>query len=94
MSTVQLDMFGGTTPSTSPLGVLIVEPDACRCGSNVAVVGSSGGPHFARRTCASCGAFRGWLSAGALAFVNDQIDHIGGRPAAPIVIRNQSEQGF
>jgi hypothetical protein len=88
MSAVQLDMFaGGTTPSTSPLGILVVEPDTCRCGSNVAVIGSSSGPHSARRVCAICGPFRGWLPATSLAFVNKQID-IGGRPRQPIVLRH------
>jgi hypothetical protein len=87
----QLDLFATVKPSTSALGVLIVEPSACGCcGANVAVLGSSCGPHFARRTCANCGAFRGWLPADALAFVNKQID-TAGRPRQPIVLRHSHE---
>jgi hypothetical protein len=84
----QLDLFsGGTTPSTSPHGLLVALPSACVCGAHEAVIGSSAGPHHARLVCAQCGKFLRWLPADALAGINEQIDHIGGRPSQPILVR-------
>jgi hypothetical protein len=40
--------------------------------------------------CGSCGKFVAWLPADALAGINEQIDHIGGRPAAPIILRRST----
>jgi hypothetical protein len=89
----QLNLFESTTtPSTSWLGVLTVLPRACACGSITGVVGSSRACHHARLTCARCGTHAAWLSASALAGINEQIDHIGGRPAAPIILRNSNTE--
>jgi hypothetical protein len=87
----QPDLFGGTTPSTSPLGLLVVLPLACECGAHEAVIGSSRACHHAKLTCARCGRFATWLSPSALAGINEQIDYIGGRPAAPIILRKNGK---
>jgi hypothetical protein len=87
---LQPDLFGTTvTPSTSALGLLVVLPHACPCGSTTGAIGSSCGPHAAKAVCAQCGKFLRWLPATALAGINEQIDHIGGRPAAPIVLHRR-----
>jgi hypothetical protein len=84
----QPDLFGTVTPSTSALGLLVVLPQACGgCGSAVGVVGSSAGPHFARRTCANCGRFHSWMPATDFKFVAEVIDVTGGRPHEAIVVR-------
>jgi hypothetical protein len=84
----QLDLFPTTTPSTSALGLLVALPRACACGSGTGVVGSSCGPHAAKLVCAQCGRFSLWLSAERVSFVNSAIDTVGGRPAAPIILRD------
>jgi hypothetical protein len=55
------------------------------CSIN-ATIGSSGGPHFARYTCANCGGFAGWVRGESYSFVCDVIDHFG-RPTDPVIIR-------
>ncbi len=91
----QLTLFAEiTTPSTSALGLLVMLPRACPCGAIAGVVGSSCGPHVAKLVCAQCGRFGMWLSAEHVSFINSTIDVVGGRPAAPIVLRNiNSENG-
>jgi hypothetical protein len=87
----QLTLFPETaTPSTSALGLLVALPRACQCGSTVAAVGSSCGPHAAKLVCAQCGRFNIWLSAERAGFLNSVIDTVGGRPVAPIILRNSS----
>lgn len=52
------------TPAADPLiGATVRLPnDLCKCGSDIAVVGTGTGTHRARLQCRSCGRFRGWLS--------------------------------
>jgi hypothetical protein len=85
------DLFGATTPSTSALGLLVALPRACQCGSGTGVVGSSAGPHAAKVVCAQCGRFNMWLSTERTSFINSVIDTVGGRPAAPIILRHSRE---
>jgi hypothetical protein len=84
-------MFAATTPSSSPLGLIVIPPRLCRnCGADTAIIGSSAGPHHAGLSCCGCGRHRGWLSGEAFRFLSDAIDSFG-RPSEPIVIRhNQS----
>jgi hypothetical protein len=83
----QLDLFGTVTPSTSALGLLVTLPGACACGSTIGVVGSSAGPHIARRVCARCGKFHSWMPAADFNFIAEVIDVTGGRPHEAIVVR-------
>jgi hypothetical protein len=88
----QLNLFETTTPSTSALGLLVTLPRACQCGSTTGAVGSSAGPHHARVVCGQCGRFHSWLPATAIAGINEQIDHIGGRPSQPIILRDSNSE--
>ena len=89
MLTGQLNLFPTTTPSTSALGLLVVLTQACGCGSTTGVVGSSAGPHIARRGCAQCGKFHSWMPAADFNFVAAVID-VSGRPSEPIVVRGST----
>jgi hypothetical protein len=89
----QLNLFEpATAPSTSALGLLLVLPHACQCGSTTGAIGSSAGPHIAKRICANCGRFHSWMSVADFNFIAEIID-LSGRPASPIVVRN-SHEGF
>jgi hypothetical protein len=96
---MQLDLFPSPSPPsssalTAPSSALspIIEfwvqmPRGCRaCGSNVAIVGSSCGPHAARLTCTECGIHAGWMGAREVAFIT-KIATTFGRPTTPIVAR-------
>jgi len=73
--------------STSPIiGLRVRLPQACRCGSSIAVIGSSSGPHEHRLECAQCGTWCRWLSTRQTAFIT-KIATTFGRPTTPIVIR-------
>jgi hypothetical protein len=87
---VQLCMFDVTTPSSSPIGLEVITPKPCRgCGSAIAIVGSSKGPHRASVACRCCGSHRGWLSGETFQFLSDAISIF----REPVVIRhNQSAQ--
>jgi hypothetical protein len=95
----QLDLFGSsvaTVPSTSILGLSVILPKerACAaCGSINATVGSSGGPHYARYLCASCGGFVGWMRGETYAFVCEVVDQFG-RPTESISIRMTGRSSY
>lgn len=91
----ELDLFGGATiPSTSLIGLEAILPKPCAsCGSNVVVMGSSAGPHWARLNCATCNAYRGWASAEACRFINEIINSFG-RPAEAIIVRDKFITGI
>ncbi len=93
MNVHQLEMFGSTiaTPSSSPVGLAVILSKLCgNCGSDIATIGSSTGPHYARLNCECCGGHRGWLSGATYRFLSDVIENFG-RPNEPIEIRhNQS----
>jgi hypothetical protein len=89
----QLDFFGSSSPpssapsSSSPIiGLRVTLPRACRCGSHVATIGSSSGPHAHRLDCTQCGTWCRWLSAHEAAFLT-KIASTFGCPTTPIVIR-------
>jgi hypothetical protein len=89
---IQLSMFGTvTTPSSSPIGLDVILPRQCDCGSDAAIVGSSAGPHHARLECRGCGRHRGWLSAGTFRFLSDVIDNFG-RPTEAITVTTNSRK--
>ncbi len=83
----QLEMFA-TTPSTSIRGLMIEIPRVCQCGSRESIIGSSGGPHLARLTCAACGRHAGWLPNRASKFLERILDKFG-RPDRAIVWRDE-----
>jgi hypothetical protein len=89
----QIDMFSSTiaTPLSSPVGLAVILPKLCgSCGSDIATIGSSAGPHYARLKCECCGGHRGWLSGTTFKFLSDVIENFG-RPNKAIEIRrNQS----
>jgi hypothetical protein len=87
----QLTMLDITTPSSSPIGLIVILPKPCsNCGSDSAVVGSSRGPHHASLLCECCDRHRGWLSGTTYRFLSDVITNFG-RPTEPILVRqNQS----
>jgi hypothetical protein len=83
----QLDLFVVTPESRGPLAGLAVRlPDVCRCGSDVAKIGSPVGPHLAELYCAHCERHRGWLPRVAHEFLAEVVNKFG-RPTAPITIR-------
>jgi hypothetical protein len=82
---VQLSMFASTSPSTSPVGLLVVLPQRCQCGESIAITGSSRGPHYASIICSGCGTHRAWMSGATYNFITSIIDRFG-RPVEPIEI--------
>jgi hypothetical protein len=82
----QLTLFGSTVSSTSVLELAVRLPRPCWCGSAVATIGSSAGPHHGRLRCAGCETHRGWLSRESYEFIAAVIDEFG-RPDQPITIR-------
>jgi hypothetical protein len=99
---LQLDFFRSSSPPSSAppssalstpssalspiIGLKVQMPRACRCGSYVAIIGSSNGPHEHRLDCAWCGTWCRWLGARDAAFIA-KIASTFGCPTAPIVIR-------
>jgi hypothetical protein len=84
--TAQLAMFPSTVSSASVIGLAVKLPRPCWCGSMVATIGSSAGPHHARLQCAGCETHRGWLSRDSYEFIVAVVDEFG-RPEQPITIR-------
>jgi hypothetical protein len=85
----QFDLFEVESQSSSAgplIGLRVkIQGGHCNCGEELAVLGSSSGPHAAAILCA-CGAHRGWLGheiANAIARVIKEF----GRPDEPIVLR-------
>ena len=68
------------------LGMKVRLPRACTCGSFIGVIGSSGGPHANRITCASCNTFRAWLGHREADFLT-AISEKFGCPSSPIILR-------
>jgi hypothetical protein len=86
------DFFGATAPSTSIIGLNVISPRPCgSCGSQLASIGSSRGPHAASLTCLECSRHVGWLSGETHRFITEIIDHVG-RPTEPITVRSASTQ--
>jgi hypothetical protein len=77
----------GVTPSTSPIINLRVRlPQACGCGSHIATIGSSSGPHEHRLDCTHCGTWRQWLGRAEAHFIS-VVSKKFGAPTEPIVLR-------
>jgi hypothetical protein len=92
---LQLDFFESSSPlSSTPsstsliIGLRVRLPQACRCGSYIATIGSSSGPHEHRLDCVQCGTWCRWLGARDAAFIT-KIATTFGCPATPIVIRER-----
>src|SRR5262245_57506003 len=65
-------------------------PKPCpHCSSNIAVIGSSAGPHLHRLTCAACGRFCQWLGRREAEFIA-AVSARFGCPSA-IVLRTREE---
>jgi hypothetical protein len=98
----QPDLFPDTVPAEPPpssplvgLKVRIVIRDehgdcdvVCRCGSRIATLGSSAGPHEARIKCDGCGTHRGWVGKETAHSILELIEHFG-IPDNPIVFRRR-----
>jgi hypothetical protein len=86
--TQQSDLFGPITPpSSNPLiGLAVVLPTPCRCGSVTATIGSSKNQHAAACRCTNCGSFTRWLSAEVVSFISETIQQFG-PPSEPIILR-------
>ena len=86
------DLFPETMPAADPLcGLLVILPDACRCGHDVAQIGEPRGPHLAELRCAHCEQHRGWLPREAHTFLTEVVQKFG-RPTEPIAIRRRGRQ--
>jgi hypothetical protein len=87
---MQLSLFE-TLPSSLPpaspiIGLKVRLPQACRCGSTFAVIGSSCGPHEHRLGCEQCGRWRRWLGRSEADFVTTVCAKFGA-PTTPIFLR-------
>jgi hypothetical protein len=90
----QTDMFGATSPSSSPVGLIVKIPfRPCRaCGSARATVESSRAMHPAELRC-ECGTHNGWLSKSTYAYLTSVIVNFG-RPTEPVVINHIGQFKF
>jgi hypothetical protein len=95
----EYDLFLGpssTTASTGIVGLAVkMAHRPCRaCGSVNFIIGSSKSMHHAALRCMDCNQHSGWLSKGALTFIEMTVEKFG-RPVEPVIVRhsNQSE-GF
>jgi hypothetical protein len=93
----QLDFFVSSRSSPPPtssapssnwpiIGLKVRMPRSCRCGSCVATIGSSSGPHEHRLDCAQCGTWCRWLGTRETVFIT-KIATTFGCPTTPIVLR-------
>jgi hypothetical protein len=72
------------------IGLRVQTSQGCRtCGSNLAIIGSSAGPHAARLTCAECSMHAGWLGRRKVDFIA-RIAATFGCPLTPIILRQRS----
>jgi len=91
----QLDFFESSPPSSAPppstssiIGLRVKLPRVCRCGSYIATIGSSSGPHEHRLDCAQCGTWCQWLGRNEAVFIAG-ISEKFGAPSTPIVLRTR-----
>jgi hypothetical protein len=90
----QLDFFdfsmqpkSSAPSSNSPIiGLKVRMPRSCRCGSHIALIGSSSGPHEHSLGCAQCGTWCRWLGHAEAHFICS-ISEKFGAPTTPIVLR-------
>jgi hypothetical protein len=85
----QLTFFESSPPlsSSSPIiGLQVRLQRACRCGSLIATIGSSSGPHEHRVDCQRCGTWCRWLGRAEAAFITE-VSAKFGAPTTPIVLR-------
>ena len=72
------------------IGLRVQTSQGCRaCGSNLAIIGSSAGPHAARLNCAECSMHAGWLGRREVGFIT-RIVATFGCPLTPIILRQRS----
>ena len=100
---MQLDLFerrlviSSSSVLTAPplahspiVGLRVQTSQGCRaCGNNLAIIGSSAGPHAARLNCAECSMHAGWLGRREVAFIT-RIATTFGCPLTPIIFRQGS----
>jgi hypothetical protein len=92
----QTDLFcgpAGTPTSTGTivgLAVVMLHRPCRDCGSVSFVIGSSAGPHHAALRCVDCGHHGGWLSRGAIAFINMTVEKFG-MPTEPVAVRENKK---
>jgi hypothetical protein len=98
---VERDLFGSSAEEPSPpplepaspiIGLRVRLPRVCQCGDNLAVIGSSCGPHAASRRCGVCNGHRGWL-AHRQADWPITITRKFGSPTTPLVLRGFESGG-
>jgi hypothetical protein len=86
----QHGLSGANRSSTSIIGVPVVLPRECRCGSSKARIGSSAGFfQDAVLFCTNCNRHTGWLPGGSIEFIANVID-LFGHPSEPIIIRSSN----
>jgi hypothetical protein len=72
------------------IGLRVQTPQGCRaCGGNLAIIGSSAGPHAARLNCAECSMHAGWLGRREVDFIT-RIVATFGCPLTPIILQQRS----
>ncbi len=84
------DSAAGVAPApTDPLhGLSVRLPTACRCYSELAVIGPGKSPHAASLHCCECETHRGWIGHQTHKFLTETINQFG-RPTEPIILRRQ-----
>jgi hypothetical protein len=83
----QHGLFGAAGWGTSIIGLSVVLPCECRCGSVQATIGSTAGFDGAALICTKCNCHAGRLPSRSLAFIT-KVSDLFGRPSEPIVIRS------
>jgi hypothetical protein len=73
-------------PASPIVGLTVRIPVRCRCGSVLATIGSSHGPHAHRCDCTHCGRWCMWLSHAESKLIAAIVSKFGA-PTTPIVLR-------
>jgi hypothetical protein len=82
---VQSDFFC----ASELVGISVITPHRCKCGSNTYQLGNPRGPHRAELRCSKCDRHGGWLPNAAANFLEQTIQQFA-RPTQPVLVREQT----
>ena len=90
---IQPDLFGEAIQADPLIGLSVVLPNSCKCGTTECVIAVGKGSHLASLHCRVCETHRGWVGRRTHDFLVETIKQFG-RPVAPVAIRRERAIGF